>query len=83
MSSPYGWRSRRSGDEPDAPGRPEFAAEFLRRNQNYRQDHASMVRRVAADTASGVAEQAALARRWGLSFRRCARRSLRCIELAA
>lgn len=62
------WRSRAAGQEPDARGRPEFAAEFLRRNSQYRTDHASMVRRIAAGTVSEAAARAALARRWGLSF---------------
>uniref|UniRef100_UPI003A841CF7 transcriptional regulator domain-containing protein n=1 Tax=Sphingomonas sp. GlSt437 TaxID=3389970 RepID=UPI003A841CF7 len=31
---------------PDAPGRPEFAAEFLRRNRRYRTEHDAMMRRI-------------------------------------
>lgn len=62
------WRSPATGQEP-APGRPEFAAEFLRRNRQYRADYARMVRRIAAGAVSEDAARAALARRWGLSFR--------------
>lgn len=67
MPSPE-WRLWATGHEPDAPGRPEFAAEFLRRNSQYRTDHARMVRRITAGAVSEAAARAALARRWGLSF---------------
>ncbi|MDX3885095.1 MAG: DUF6499 domain-containing protein [Sphingomonas sp.] len=65
-------RPRRAGPRPDALGRAEFAALFLRRNRRYRADHASMVHRIAEGAVSEEAAQAALARRWGLSFRLCA-----------
>lgn len=69
MSASTDWRSPPSRDVPDGSGRPEFAAEFLRRNRAYHTDHARMVRRIAAGAVSEDAAQAAFARRWGLSFR--------------
>jgi hypothetical protein len=42
--------------------RPGFAAEFLRRNADYRNDYARMLRQ----TTSGT--QSATARHWGLRF---------------
>jgi len=71
MTPPSGWRSRVSGGEPNALGRPEFAVEFLQRNPDYHVDHANMVRRVAAGAVSEATAQAAFAHRWGLSFRLC------------
>lgn len=62
-------RPRRAGPKPDALGRAEFAAAFLRRNRRYRADHDSMVHRIAEGAASKDAASAAFARRWGLSFR--------------
>ncbi|WP_316248979.1 transcriptional regulator domain-containing protein [Sphingopyxis sp. OPL5] len=78
-----GWRSRAAGDEPEAPGRPEFAAEFLRRNRRYRTEHDAMMRRIESGTVSEEAGLAALARRWGLSFRLCALPACRTAVLAA
>ncbi len=69
MTPPSRWRSRVAGDKPNTLGRPEFAAEFLQRNQDYQVDHANMVRRVAVGAVSEAAAQAAFAQRWGLSFR--------------
>lgn len=62
-------RPRRAGDTPDALGRAEFAAAFLQRNQRYRADCADMRQRIDEGQQSEVTAQAALARRWGLSFR--------------
>ena len=83
MPTHPGWRSRAAGDEPDAPGRPEFAAEFLRRNDRYRDEHDEMIRRIASGTVREDAERSVLARRWGLSFRLCARATCRTPLLAA
>lgn len=83
MPSHSGWRSRAAGNEPDAPGRPEFAAEFLRRNRRYRDDHDTMIRRIASGTVSEDAARSALAHRWGLSFRLCALTACRLPLLAS
>ena len=65
------WRSASTAEKLMSLDRPQFAAEFLRRNHDYSEDY-----RVTQDQiASGVVEHAAgmdrLARRWGLSFRAC------------
>jgi hypothetical protein len=62
LSPPQGWRARASGD---APGRPEYAAEFLRRNGRFRAEQAQMVRGIADGTLDEDAAQAAFARQWG------------------
>ena len=82
MSASSGWRSPPSGVVPDGSGRPEYAAAFLRRNRQYRSEHASMVRRIAAGAVSEEAAQAEFARRWGLSFRLCPIRTRDRFELA-
>lgn len=53
-------------------GRAELAAEFLKRNRNYRSEHAHMEQRIARGLVARLAAEAAFARRWGLSFRLCA-----------
>lgn len=63
-------RQRRDGGLSGAIGRADLAAEFLRRNRTYRAEHAQMLRRIAAGSATEDAARAAFARRWGLSFRR-------------
>lgn len=78
-----GWRSRGRGDEPDTLGRPEYAAEFLRRNRRYRADHDNMLGRIASGTVNEDAARTALARRWGLSFRLCVIPARRAGLLAA
>lgn len=49
---------------PDDLTLAEFAAEFLRRNPDYRQDFHSL-----SDRESGESDGATLAQRWGLRFR--------------
>jgi hypothetical protein len=63
------WRSGPAADDFDHLERPELAAEFLRRNHDYRRDYDRTTRRVAAGAVSEAAAHAALARRWGLTFR--------------
>lgn len=61
------WRSPTGGQA--QPGRPEFAAEFLRRNRRYSEEYARMIRHITSGTVNATAAHAAFARRWGLSFR--------------
>ncbi|AMU90119.1 transcriptional regulator domain-containing protein [Sphingopyxis macrogoltabida] len=69
MSTPHGRRPRRGGSRPDAIGRADIAAEFLRRNRTYRAEHTQMQQRIADGAVAKNAAEAAFARRWGLSFR--------------
>lgn len=73
MQTPPGRQTRRAGGLPDALGRADIAAEFLRRNRHYRAEHAHMQQRIASGAVARNAAEAAFARRWGLSFRRIAR----------
>ncbi len=68
MALKTNWRSPVGGQA--QPGRPEFAAEFLRRNRRYSEDYLRMLRHIATGAVNAVAARAAFARRWGLSFRR-------------
>jgi hypothetical protein len=59
------WRSPETIDRLNRLERPGFAAEFLRRNPDYRRDFVRTARAsVDAETA-----RVSLARRWGLRFR--------------
>ncbi|MGE8132807.1 transcriptional regulator domain-containing protein [Novosphingobium subterraneum] len=69
MPTPPGRRPRRAGGLPDALGRADIAAEFLRRNRTYRAEHAQMQQSIANGAVAQKAAEAAFARRWGLSFR--------------
>lgn len=62
---------RREGSKSQARGRPELAAEFLKRNKSYRTEYARMQRRIARGAVAREAAEAAFARHWGLSFRLC------------
>ncbi|MCG6116278.1 MAG: DUF6499 domain-containing protein [Mesorhizobium sp.] len=55
-----------------ALGRAELAAEFLKRNRNFRAEHAQMEQRIARGAIARETAEAAFARHWGLSFRVCA-----------
>lgn len=68
MPTASDWRSPQAAAEVNGLDYPGFAQEFLRRNPDYRRDHASMVRRIAAGTVREADAQAELARRWGLVF---------------
>jgi hypothetical protein len=63
------WRSPETIERLKRLERPGFAAEFLRRNPEYRRDYARTERLIARDGASSDAARARLARRWGLQFR--------------
>lgn len=63
---------RREASKSPARGRAELAAEFLKRNRQYRSEHARLRKRIARGAVAEEAAEAAFARRWGLSFRLCA-----------
>lgn len=71
---PRSSNKRTSGSEKaaDTLGRAELAAEFLKRNRNYRSEHAQMEQRIARGSIARQTAEVAFARRWGLSFRLCA-----------
>ena len=52
-------------------GRPEYAAEFLRRNPRFQDEYKRMSRMIRSGAVGESAAHAAFARRWGLSFRLC------------
>ena len=68
MSFLTDWRTPCAAAELARLERPDFALEFLRRNPDYRTDHAATQMRIAAVPAEADAARAALARRWGLRF---------------
>ena len=61
--------SKAAGNASAALGRPEYAAEFLRRNRNYRTQYARLMRRIQTGAVNEAAARHAFARNWGLSFR--------------
>lgn len=63
------WRSASAADEFSRLGRTGFAQEFLRLNDDYQHDYDSMAHEISVGAVSEDAATAALARRWGLSFR--------------
>lgn len=69
MPPSFDWRSRAASNAPDAPGRPEYAAEFLRRNRRYHAEYVQLARRIENGAANARAALGVFARRWGLSFR--------------
>jgi hypothetical protein len=72
MPTPTQRRAGRKRGTSPALGRAELAAEFLKRNRNYKAEHAQMQKHIARGTVASDAAEAAFARRWGLSFRLCA-----------
>jgi hypothetical protein len=72
MSRSPSKRSKRISTASNIPGRAELAAEFLKRNRNYRAEHAQMQQRIRSGSVARSAAEAAFAKRWGLSFRLCA-----------
>jgi hypothetical protein len=68
MSSASSWRSPVAADQYRDHDYADFAQEFLRRNGDYRYDHADMMARIDAQPLSELAEQEGLAGRWGLRF---------------
>lgn len=67
MPTPF-WRSADVLDRLNRLDRPGFAAEFLRRNPDYRTDCQQVRRRVAEGALDLQTARAKLARRWGLCF---------------
>lgn len=59
--------------------RPQFAAEFLRRNLDYNKDYHSTQEQIASGALAHDAGMERLAHRWGLSFPACARH--RCVGI--
>jgi hypothetical protein len=68
MSSASSWRSPLAADQYRDHDYADFAQEFLRRNFDYRHDHADTLARIDAQPSSEQAEQEGLAGRWGLRF---------------
>ncbi|MFT0860237.1 transcriptional regulator domain-containing protein [Ancylobacter sp. G4_0304] len=63
------WRSPETIDRLNRLERPGFAAEFLRRNPDYRRDFIRTERRIARAAVDVETARVSLARRWGLRFR--------------
>ena len=63
------WRSPETIDRLNRLERPGFAAEFLRRNPDYRRDFARTQRQIARAPVDAETARVGLARRWGLRFR--------------
>lgn len=63
------WRSEETIERLKQLERPGFAVEFLRRNPDYQQDYARLLRQTSRDQARAEAARTAVARRWGLRFR--------------
>ena len=68
MPTPY-WRSPETVLHLTRLERPGFAAEFLRRNGEYRRDFAETERRIASERADSESVRGSCARKWGLRFR--------------
>ena len=68
MPVAFNWRSPTESDYLKHLDRPSFAWEFLRRNPDYQDDYATIVRGAATDAGSGGMTSEALAWRWGLAF---------------
>ena len=66
---PEYWRSPETIDRLNRLERPGFAAEFLRRNADYRRDFEQAQRQIARDDVDPETVRSSLARRWGLRFR--------------
>jgi hypothetical protein len=82
VPSSVDWRSPLSDDQASL-GRPEYAAEFLRRDPRFQKEYARMSRMIRKGAVDAANASAAFARRWGLSFRLCPRRSYRDRPVAA
>lgn len=77
MSGGSTWRSRSTAADFASHDYADFAQEFLRRNEDYGADYAATERRIATRPGIAKSEREGLARRWGLSFPRAARRTSR------
>ena len=77
MSGGSTWRSISTAADFALHDYADFAQEFLRRNERYERDHSATERRIAKRPTSAKNEKEGLARRWGMSFPRPARRTPR------
>mgnify|MGYP007034352963 CR=1 FL=1 len=68
MAASRGWRSPQTAEHYANHDFADFAQEFLRRNAEYRRDHAETIARIADHPQTEKQEQEGLAGRWGLSF---------------
>jgi hypothetical protein len=68
MSKGSAWRSPAAAQDFTQHDYPDFAQEFLRRNEDYRRDYRRVSRRLADGrmTPAGASEAV---RKWGLVFR--------------
>lgn len=74
------WRSASTAEKLIALDRPQFAAEFLRRNHGYNEDYRNTQNQIASGALAQDVGMERLARRWGLSFPACTRH--RCVGFA-
>jgi hypothetical protein len=63
------WRSPETIERLNLLDRPGFAAEFLRRNAEYRRDYAETQRQIARKKIDAETARSRLAARWRLRFR--------------
>lgn len=66
MSGTSWWRSPTASDQFAGHDYADFAQEFLRRNADYRREHAEVEAAMAESPADGARQAARLASRWGL-----------------
>lgn len=62
------WQSASTAEKLMRLDRPQFAAEFLRRNYDYIKDYRNTQDQIASGLLAYDAGMERLARRWGLSF---------------
>jgi hypothetical protein len=68
MPPESGWRFASTAKKLMSLDRPQFAAEFLRRNPDYIKDYRNTQDQIASGSLAHDAGMERLARRWGLSF---------------
>lgn len=71
MAGGGSWRSPDTREQYAHHDFADFAQEFLRRNNDYRQDYRATMERIATAPATQVFEEEGLAGRWGLRFPFC------------
>lgn len=74
------WRSASTAEKLIRLDRPQFAAEFLRRNPDYNEDYRNTQDQIASGALAYDAGMERFALRWGLSFPACTRH--RCMGIA-
>lgn len=74
------WRSASTAEKLIKLDRPQFAAEFLRRNHDYIEDYRNAQDQIASGALAYDVGMERLALRWGLSFPACTRH--RCMGIA-